>query len=122
VTIDGIAYGQIVAKLDRQMNSNAWLTMSIREGKNREIRRIMEHLGHQVSRLIRISYGPFLLGDLGDGEVEEIRPRIIADQLGISLPAGPNDDRPTLTAGKRGQHANHSRKPPRHKINKTRRR
>lgn len=122
VTIDGITYGQIVAKLDRQMNSNAWLTMSIREGKNREIRRIMEHLGHQVSRLIRVSYGPFQLGDLGDGEVEEIRPRIIADQLGISLPAGPNDDRPTLTSGKRGQHANHSRKPPRRKINKTRRR
>ena len=122
VTIDGITYGQIVAKLDRQMNSNAWLTMSIREGKNREIRRIMEHLGHQVSRLIRVSYGPFQLGDLGDSEVEEIRPRIIADQLGISLPAGPNDDRPTLTAGKRGQHANHSRKPPRRKIKKTRRR
>ena len=122
VTIDGIRYGQIAARLDRQMNSNAWLTMSIREGKNREIRRIMEHLGHQVSRLIRVSYGPFQLGDLGDSEVEEIRPRIIADQLGISLPAGPNDDRPTLTAGKRGQHANHSRKPPRHKINKTRRR
>ena len=121
-TIDGITYGQIVAKLDRQMNSNAWLTMSIREGKNREIRRIMEHLGHQVSRLIRVSYGPFQLGDLGDSEVEEIRPRIIADQLGISLPTGPNDDCPTLTAGKRGQHANHSRKPPRRKINKTRRR
>ena len=122
VTIDGIRYGQIAARLDRQMNSNAWLTMSIREGKNREIRRIMEHLGHQVSRLIRVSYGPFQLGDLGDSEVEEIRPRIIADQLGISLPAGPNDDLPTLTAGKRGQHANHSWKPPRHKINKTRRR
>ncbi len=122
VTIDGITYGQVVASLDRQLSSNAWLTMSIREGKNREIRRIMEHLGHQVSRLIRISYGPFQLGDLGDGEVEEIRPRIIADQLGISLPQGPNDDRPTMTAPKRGKYAHNSRKPPRRKIDKTRRR
>ena len=86
VTIDGITYGQVIAKLDRQMASNAWLTMAIREGKNREIRRIMEHLGHQVSRLIRVSYGPFQLGDLDDSEVEEIRPRIIADQLGLAPP------------------------------------
>ena len=103
------------------MASNAWLTMAIREGKNREIRRIMEHLGHQVSRLIRVSYGPFQLGDLDDGEVEEIRPRIVADQLGLA-PPGPNDDRATLTASKRGKHAYHSWKPPRRKINKIRRR
>ena len=103
------------------MASNAWLTMAIREGKNREIRRMMEHLGHQVSRLIRISYGPFQLGDLGDGKVEEIRPRIGADQLGLA-PPGPNDNRATLTASRRGEHANHSRKPPRRKINKIRRR
>ena len=120
--IDGIGDVQIGARCDRRINSNALMTVSIREGKNRVIRLSMEHLGHRVRRLIRVSYGPFQLGDLGDGEVEEIRPRIIADQLGISLPAGPNDDRPTLTAGKRGQHANHSQKPPRHKINKTRRR
>ena len=121
VTIDSITYGQVIAKLDRQMASNAWLTMAIREGKNREIRRIMEHLGHQVSRLIRVSYGPFQLGDLDDGEVEEIRPRIVVDQLGLA-PPGPNDGCATLTASKRGQHANHSRKPPRRKINKIRRR
>jgi len=126
VTIDGVRYGDVVARLDRQMASNAWLTMAIREGKNREIRRIMEYLGHKVSRLIRVSYGPFLLGDLGDGEVEEVRTRVLADQLGISMAPSPNDDRPTLTAGKaaskRGTHANHSRKPPRRKINKTGRR
>ena len=103
------------------MASNAWLTITIREGKNREIRRIMEHLGHQVSRLIRVSYGPFQLGNLGDGEVEEIRPRIVADQLGLLLP-GRNDERVTLTVSKRGEHANHSRKPPWRKINKIRRR
>ncbi|GIR33403.1 MAG: hypothetical protein CM15mP46_3980 [Alphaproteobacteria bacterium] len=61
VTIDGITYGQVMTKLDRQMASNAWLTMAIREGKNREIRRIMEHLGHQVSRLIRSHTGRFNL-------------------------------------------------------------
>jgi 23S rRNA pseudouridine2605 synthase len=121
VTIDGITYGKVIAKLDRQMTSNAWLTMAIREGKNREIRRIMEHLGHQVSRLIRVSYGPFQLGNLDVGEVEEIRPRIVADQLGLAT-LGPNDDRVTLTASKRGEHANNSGKPPRRKINKVRRR
>ncbi len=121
ITIDSITYGQVIAKLDRQMTSNAWLTMAIREGKNREIRRIMKHLGHQVSRLIRVSYGPFQLGNLSDGEVEEIRPRIVADQLGLAT-LGPNDDRMTLTASKRGEHANNSGKPPRRKINKVRRR
>ena len=121
ITIDGITYGQVIAKLDRQMTSNAWLTMAIREGKNREIRRIMEHLGHKVSRLIRVSYGPFQLGNLGDGKVEEIRPRIVADQLGLA-PLGPNDDQATLTASKRGEHANNSGKPSRRKINKIRRR
>ncbi len=95
--------------------------MAIREGKNREIRRILEHFGHKVSRLIRVSYGPFQLGDLGDGEVEEIRPRVVADQLGLA-PPGQNDNRATLTASRRGEHANHSRKPPRRKINKIRRR
>ena len=121
IIIDGITYGQVIAKLDRQKASNAWLSMVVREGKNREIRRIMEHFGHKVSRLIRISYGPFQLGDLRDGEVEEIRPRIIADQLGLA-PRGPNDDKATLTVSKRGKHANHSGKPPRRKINKIRRR
>ena len=91
ITIDGIRYGDIHARLDRQMASNAWLQVAIREGKNREVRRIMEHLGHQVSRLIRISYGPFMLGDLGAGAVEEIRPRVLADQLGLKPEDGAAD-------------------------------
>jgi 23S rRNA pseudouridine2605 synthase len=86
ITIDGVRYGEVSARLDRQMTSNAWVTVAIREGKNREVRRIMEHLGHHVGRLIRVSYGPFLLGDIPPGGVEEVKARVIADQLGIEAP------------------------------------
>ena len=89
ITIDGVRYGEVSARLDRQMTSNAWVTVAIREGKNREVRRIMEHLGHHVGRLIRVSYGPFLLGDIPAGGVEEVKPRVIADQLGIEAPPQP---------------------------------
>ena len=118
INIDGISYGQIITKLDRHMTSNSWLTMVIREGKNREVRRIMEHLGHKVSRLIRISYGPFQLGGLAEGEVEAIRSRTLTDQLGKTF-SEPNAKTSILMARKRGKHADHSRKPPRRKINKT---
>ena len=97
ITIDGIRYGRVTARLDRQMASNAWLTVAIREGRNREVRRIMEHLGHQVSRLIRVSYGPFQLGDLESGGVELVKPRILADQLGLAAPETPTG---TATARK----------------------
>ena len=82
VTIDGVRYGPIEARLEIQKNANAWLIISIREGKNREVRRIMEHLGHRVSRLIRLSYGPFQLGRLDKGEIEEVRAAILKEQLG----------------------------------------
>jgi 23S rRNA pseudouridine2605 synthase len=82
VTIDRIAYGPIRAVLDRAQGSNAWLTVSLREGKNREIRRVMEHLGLSVTRLIRIAYGPFQLGELQRGEVEEVPRRVLREQLG----------------------------------------
>jgi 23S rRNA pseudouridine2605 synthase len=87
ITIDGVAYGPIRAELDRQQTSNAWITMSLREGKNREIRRVMEHLGLPVSRLIRIAYGPFQLGDLVRGAVEEVPRRVLREQLGARAPA-----------------------------------
>lgn len=81
ITVDGIRYKSIQAELDRQQGANAWLTVSLIEGKNREIRRVMEHLGWSVSRLIRISYGPFQLGKLEKGEVEEVRGKVLKDQL-----------------------------------------
>jgi 23S rRNA pseudouridine2605 synthase len=84
VTVEGIDYGPIRASLDRQQGDNAWLTLSFAEGKNREIRRVCEHLGYPVSRLIRIAYGPFQLGHLEKGEVEEVQPKVLREQLGIA--------------------------------------
>ncbi|MDR6286555.1 23S rRNA pseudouridine2605 synthase [Methylopila jiangsuensis] len=85
VTIDGFHYGPIEATLERQLNDNCWLQIGLREGKNREVKRVAEHLGLAVSRLIRVSFGPFQLGDLGEGAVEEVRTRTLADQLGKRL-------------------------------------
>ena len=124
ITIDGIRYGKVAAQLDRQMASNAWLTIAIREGKNREVRRIMEHLGHQVSRLIRLSYGPFQLGDLPSGGVEPVKPRVLADQLGIAPDAAatPGGDAAHTGARKRKtpsrgpRNADHRRPASRHKT------
>src|SRR5919206_2199623 len=87
ISIDGIDYGPIEARLDRIQGDNAWITMGLREGKNREIKRILEHLGVQVNRLIRMSFGPFQLGDLEDGLVEEVRTKVLKDQLGTALAA-----------------------------------
>jgi 23S rRNA pseudouridine2605 synthase len=85
ITIDGIAYGPIRAALDRTQGSNAWLTLSLQEGKNREVRRVLEHLGYSVTRLIRVAYGPFQLGNLGRGEVEEVPAKVLREQLGGSF-------------------------------------
>lgn len=85
ITIDGIVYGGIEAAIDRVQGTNIWLTVGLREGKNREVKRVMEHLGLTVTRLIRVSYGPFQLGELKPGEVTEVRGRILRDQLGERL-------------------------------------
>ena len=100
LTIDGVVYAGIAAKLDRVQGANAWLTMGLKEGKNREIKRVLEHLGLSVTRLIRISFGPFQLGELADGAVEEVRTRVLRDQLGTALAkaAGVDFDGP-LPAG-----------------------
>jgi 23S rRNA pseudouridine2605 synthase len=83
VTIEGVAYGPIEAGLDSRQGGNAWLTVALKEGKNREVRRVMAHLGLQVTRLIRVAYGPFQLGALPRAGVEEVHPRILREQLGI---------------------------------------
>jgi len=85
ITIDGIDYAGIEATLDRVQGDNVWLSLGLREGKNREIKRVLEHIGLYVNRLIRISFGPFQLSELAEGAVEEVRTRVLRDQLGPAL-------------------------------------
>ena len=101
--LDGERFQPMEVKLDRQQGANAWATIGLREGKNREIRRAMEAIGFSVNRLIRVSYGPFRLNELKAGTVEEIKPKVLADQLGLEA----------ATAG----HAKPKRikRPPRHR-------
>jgi 23S rRNA pseudouridine2605 synthase len=81
VTIEGVRYDAIEAGLDSRKGDNCWLTMSLKEGRNREIRRVMAHLGYQVSRLIRVAYGPFQLGKLDRGGVEEVPAKVLREQI-----------------------------------------
>jgi 23S rRNA pseudouridine2605 synthase len=85
LTLEGVKYAGIEATIDRMQGANSWLTMALREGKNREIKRVLEHIGLQVNRLIRLSFGPFQLGELAEGAVEEVRTRVLRDQLGPAL-------------------------------------
>jgi 23S rRNA pseudouridine2605 synthase len=87
ITIDGVAYGPIIASLERRQGSNAWIALALREGKNREVRRVLEHMGLPVTRLIRLSFGPFQLGNLARGEVAEVPKKVLAEQLGTPVPA-----------------------------------
>lgn len=82
VEIDGVQYGRIEAGLDSRKGDNCWLSVALREGRNREVRRVMAHLGLTVSRLIRIAYGPFQLGKLPRGAVEEVPAKVLREQLG----------------------------------------
>jgi len=85
VTVDGINYGPIEATLDREQGANVWITFAIREGKNREVRNVLRQLGLSVARLIRVSFGPFQLADIGTGAIEEVPTRVLRDQLGEKL-------------------------------------
>jgi 23S rRNA pseudouridine2605 synthase len=96
VEVDGVKYGSIDATLERDQGANVWLVFAIREGKNREVRNVMAHLGLEVNRLIRVSYGPFQLGELSEGQVEEVKTRVLREQLGekIAELAGADFNRP----------------------------
>ena len=85
IEVEGVRYGEIEASLEREQGTNVWLTLALREGKNREVRNVLEALGLTVNRLIRVSYGPFQLGDIEPGAVETIKARVLKDQLGKKL-------------------------------------
>lgn len=114
ITIEGVRYGPIEASLDKAKEksadgkapANLWITVSLTEGKNREVRKVLEHLGVTVNRLIRLSYGPFQLGTLAEGEVAEIGPRVIREQLSSmihpeSLPEGDDVEALPATTGRK---------------------
>ena len=90
IELDGERFRPMTITLDRQQGRNAWATVALKEGKNREIRRAMEAINLPVNRLIRISYGPFRLGELKAGDVEEVRQRVLKDQLGMEPEGGNN--------------------------------
>lgn len=96
VEVDGVKYGPIDATLERDQGANVWVVFAIREGKNREVRNVMAHLGLEVNRLIRVSYGPFQLGELAEGQVEEVKTRVLREQLGerVAKLAGADFARP----------------------------
>lgn len=100
ITIEGERFQPMEVKIDRHQGANAWLTIGLREGKNREIRRAMTHIGMTVNRLIRTSYGPFRLNDLKPGEVEEVKTRVLRDQLGLSDDDAPSTSKRGGTAAK----------------------
>ena len=82
IVVDGVEYGSIKVDIETKNGANTWLLVTLKEGKNREIRKVMKHLGLDVSRLIRLSYGPFQLGSLKKGEVKEVSQKVLREQLG----------------------------------------
>ena len=81
ITIEGVRYGPIEAQLEARKGENVWLGVALKEGRNREVRRVLSHLGLQVSRLIRVAYGPFQLGNLARGSVDEVPGKVLREQL-----------------------------------------
>ncbi|MGZ2258742.1 pseudouridine synthase [Roseobacter sp. A03A-229] len=117
LSVEGEQFQPMTVTLDRQQGANAWLTIGLREGKNREIRRALSDIGLTVNRLIRISYGPFQLGELKLGAVEEVRRRILRDQLGLEKNA-PEHAKPTRAT--RARRARPPQRNPKHRAGKRR--
>ena len=92
IRVEGVHYGPIEATLDREQGANVWLTVGIREGKNREVRKVLETLGLKVNRLIRVAFGPFELGELDEGEVKEIESQALRTELGEKIVAEASAD------------------------------
>jgi 23S rRNA pseudouridine2605 synthase len=116
VTVDGVRYGPIEAEMESRRGANAWFSVAIREGKNREIRKVLEHIGLSVNRLIRVSFGPFQLGALAPGAVEEVPAKAMLEQCGALLPNGADRTKAwaaprTRPAPRRKPHANRRRTP-----------
>jgi 23S rRNA pseudouridine2605 synthase len=111
ITIEGIHYGPIEATLERSQGANVWLMFAIREGKNREVRKVLESLGLKVNRLIRVSFGPFDLGDIDDGAVREIETSELRAKLGeqIVTESGADFDAPLLEEEPEQASPRHSR-------------
>jgi 23S rRNA pseudouridine2605 synthase len=86
--LDGVQYGAVEATLDREKGSNVWITMTLREGNNREVKKVLAHLGLQVNRLLRVAYGPFQLGDIPRAGAEEVPRKMLREQVGAALDAG----------------------------------
>lgn len=114
ITLDGIRYGPVEAHLERRTGTNAWLAVTLREGKYREVRRILEHLGLTVTRLIRVSFGPFQLGALPPGATEEVPARVIANAVGgaFARPAPRAPARPRRPVKRPGVRHAHRRRTP----------
>ena len=105
IEVEGVKYGPIEASLERDQGANVWLVFAIREGKNREVRNVCAHLGLEVNRLIRVSYGPFQLGEIEEGQVDEIRSRVLRDQLGDKVieKSGAEFDVPAKSVSSEGE-------------------
>ena len=113
VTVEGVSYGPIQASLDEGAGkANSWVTVTITEGKNREVRRVMEHMGLTVNRLIRIAYGPFQLGQLESGTIEEVPRHVLREQLGVKAEADEKENpRAGWARAKKSTHPKHNHKP-----------
>jgi 23S rRNA pseudouridine2605 synthase len=113
VEVDGVKYGPIEATLEHDQGANVWLVFAIREGKNREVRNVMAHLGLEVNRLIRVSYGPFQLGEVAEGQVEEVKTRVLREQLGerVAKLAGADFARPEQNEADEEDEAPRGKKP-----------